>query len=409
MKINNNNVAATGFTRREGLFALVGAVAGLSGCGGGGGSDVASVGSGGTGSFSSGAITGFGSIIVNGVRFDDSQARITDDNGGLRSSADLKLGMVVAVSASSIIAGVNGSTASASSITFSSELKGPIDSLGSQTLVVLGQIVRLTASTVFDNSIAGGQAGLGVSQIIEVHGFVDPATNQITATRIERETGTTSFKLQGTVQSLNTAARTFVLGTLTISYAGVAAAGLPANLANGLLVRVGLAIAPTSGARTAISVRAVSREVEDHAEAEVDGTVTAFTSSASFSVNGLSVDASKAVFRSGTAGLALGARVEVKGSVSNGVLVAIDVQVETESEIENQEFELRGAVSSLNTTSKTFVVRGVTVNYANTSRFDNGDASKLALFNGTSATVEVRGTYNAATNSVAASRIKFES
>ena len=48
----------------------------LTGCGGG-------VESGGTGatpaSFASGPITGFGSVIVNGVRFDDSKAVVTDD------------------------------------------------------------------------------------------------------------------------------------------------------------------------------------------------------------------------------------------------------------------------------------------------------------------------------------------
>ena len=406
MKTSNNNVAAAGFTRREGLFALVGAVAALSGCGGGGGTDIASVGSGGTGSFSSGVITGFGSIIVNGVRFDDSKAKITDDDGVGHNSSDLKLGMVVSITGSSIVAGVNGSTATATSITFVSELRGPIDSLGSQTLVVLGQTVRISANTVFDDSIVGGFAGLAVGQIVEVHGFVDPAG--VNATRIELKNGAPSSKLQGMVQSLDTTAKTFALGTLTISYAGVAAAALPANLANGLLVRVILARTPASGTRTAINVRAVARRVDDHDEAEVERTVTAFTSATSFSVNGLSVDASKAVFRNGTAGLAVGVRVEVKGSVSNGVLVATEVKIETENEIEKQEVELNGAVTSLNTTAKTFVVRGVTVNYASTSRFDDGDAGKLVLVNGTAATVEVKGIFNAATNSVTATRIKFK-
>src|SRR3954451_20563004 len=112
MNASKHKLAAAGFTRREGLLALIGGVAALSGCGGGG-DGVASVGSGGTGSFSSGAITGFGSIIVNGVRFDDSQARITDDNGVLHNPGDLKLGMVVSITGSTVVAGVGGSSASA--------------------------------------------------------------------------------------------------------------------------------------------------------------------------------------------------------------------------------------------------------------------------------------------------------
>lgn len=408
MNPNKNNLAAAGFTRREGLLALVGAVAALSGCGGGGGSDTASVGSGGTGSFSSGAISGFGSIIVNGVRFDDSQARITDDDGRTHVSSDLKLGMVVSIVGSSVVTGVNGSTASATSITFGSELRGPIDSIGSQSMVVLGQTVLIEASTVFDSSITGGLAGLSVGQTVEVHGFVNPATNSISATRIERTGNTDNFRLTGAVGSLNTTARTFSVGTLVISYADIAAGELRANLANGVLVRVRLATTPATGTRTATRISGPER-LEDRNEAEVEGSVTAFTSIASFSVNGLSVDASKAVFRDGTVGLALGARVEVKGSIRNGVLVATTVQLEDENEVDNREFELHGSVSGLNTTSKTFVVRGVTVNYAGTVRFDNGDASKLAVVNGTAAIVEVRGLLNAAANSITATRIEFES
>ena len=55
-------------------FLLLAAFALLTGCGGGGGVD-----SGGTGvtpSVSAGPITGFGSVIVAGVRFDDSTATV---------------------------------------------------------------------------------------------------------------------------------------------------------------------------------------------------------------------------------------------------------------------------------------------------------------------------------------------
>jgi hypothetical protein len=366
------------------------------------------VGSGGTGSFSSGAITGFGSIIVNGVRFDDSQARITDDDGVVHNEGDLKLGMVVSITASSVTTGVNGSSATATSITFGSELRGPITSISGQTLVVLGQTVQVGADTVFDDGIIGGLAGLLVGQIIEVHGFVDPSTNQILATRIERDATAATLKLQGQVQALNTTAKTFTIGAVTISYAGIAAGALPSNLANGLVVQVVLAPSPATGTRTALSVRSVAQQVDDHAQAELEGTVTAFTSVTSFSVNGVAVDASKATFPNGNTGLKLGARVEVEGSTVNGVLVASEVKVENEAEVENQEFEIHGTVTNLNATGKTFVIRGVTVSFAGTARFDNGDAAKLAMVNGTAAIVEVRGTNNAATNSVTATRITFD-
>ena len=67
-------------------------------CGGG----VDSGGTGATSSYASGPITGFGSVIVNGVRFDDSLASISDDDGTLRQRGDLRLGMSVEIRGSAI-------------------------------------------------------------------------------------------------------------------------------------------------------------------------------------------------------------------------------------------------------------------------------------------------------------------
>jgi hypothetical protein len=46
---------------------------------GGGGPAIVGIGSGGSGGITSGPITGFGSVIVNGVKFDDTAARVTID------------------------------------------------------------------------------------------------------------------------------------------------------------------------------------------------------------------------------------------------------------------------------------------------------------------------------------------
>jgi hypothetical protein len=42
-------------------------------------------------------------------------------------------------------------------------------------------------------------------------------------------------------------------------------------------------------------------------------------------------------------------------------------------------------------------------------RFDNGDATRLSSILGTTVTIEVKGTYDATTNTVTATRISFES
>lgn len=392
-----------GFTRREGLLALLGGAAALAGCGGGSGH--ASVSSGGTGSFASGTIMGFGSVIVHGVRYDDSTARIMDDDGSVRSSADLKLGMVVSISGSAITTDANGRVCSASSIGYGSELKGPIDSKGTQTLVVLGQAVQITASTVFEEGITGGLSGLNVGQLVEVHGFLDSASNLLVATRIEREDNASEYKLQGQVRSLDTSAKTFSIGTLAISYAAIPSTELPAGLADGLLVRVRLAPTPATGTRFATRVRAVEFHLEDRDEAEIEGAITAFTSPTQFSVNGLPVNATGARFPDGTAGLVLGATVEVQGRLSGGVLVATEVEINSDSEFDQQQFEFHGTISGLDISARTFVVRDITIDYSGPVTYEDGGESNLA--NGRA--VEVKGSYDAATGRVRATHIDFES
>ena len=155
----------------------------------------------------------------------------------------------------------------------------------------------------------------------------------------------------------------------------------------------------------AISIFVNEQEMEDHDEAEVHGIITDFTSTASFSVNGLPVDASKAAFPDGTAGIVKGAMVEVEGAIVNGVLIASKVRLENEHEDMNAN-ELHGTISNLNTTAKMFVVRGVTVSYVSgTTMFKDGSEGNLA--NGV--LVEVKGTLSSDGTKVVASLIEFES
>ena len=408
MKNALNTPQANGITRRDGLMlSLLGSALTLAGCGGGGGGadsgGVASVSSGGTGSFSSGPITGFGSIIVGGIRFDDSTASaivdIDDDNKDLRNQ--LKLGMLVRVKGKA----KNGSRADADSIEVRSELLGPIDSINASaspnTLVVLGQTVLITATTVFDEGLSF--PALLVNDIVEVHGFVDAATNRLTATRVERKDATKvkAFKLQGLVKGLGTATQTLQIGSLGISFASSVNTPASLVLANDLLVRVRLATTPATGTRTALKIQIVKAEVEDRDEVEIEGTITVFGSGGKFSVNAQPVDASKASI---PAGLKLGDRVEVEGSLVNGVLLAKSVKLDDEKD--TLKFELHGTLASLNLTLKTFVLRGVTVDFSGTVDLRDGILATLANI-GLKA-IQVNGVLSADGTRLKASRISFE-
>jgi hypothetical protein len=313
-----------GITRREGLMLTVlGSALALAGCGGGGGGTAATGGTiAGSGSSTTGAITGFGSIIVGGVRYDDSAASVSDDDGATRSSGDLKLGMVVLVKGGKKSDDGVSIRANANTIEVYSELLGPIDAITGTSMQVLGQTVTITPTTVFEDGLT--LAALKSADVVEVYGFVDPLNKTMVATRVERETKRKAFKLQGAISGLNTATKTFTIGTLTISYL---TADLPAGLtlADKLVVRVRLAATELTGTRTALKIRTADNRRDDADEAEVEGIITALTSTSRFSVNGLPVDASAATFKNGTTGLVVGARVEVEGRVVNGVLMATKV------------------------------------------------------------------------------------
>ncbi|MEO5660044.1 MAG: DUF5666 domain-containing protein, partial [Polaromonas sp.] len=400
MKIANETPGFARVTRRGGLLTLLAGALALAGCGGGSDSNQAAVSSGGTGSVRSadaggslsvGPISGMGSIIVNGVRFDDKAAKILDDDGTVMKREDLKLGMMARVkgkakSRKADDTGKENDKDEAEEITVGSDLLGPIESFENLAttdlkitpakLTVLGQIVLITAATV----IAEGTilASLAADQIVEVHGFVDPVTNQLTATRIERILDlakVNAFKLQGKIS--NVTATSFMIGTrvITIDSAVELAKLVLADLINGLHVRVRL----DKTTKKAKHIRKVDEDDEDDRdEAEVKGTITDFTPSGNFTVNGRKIDVS-AVINLAALALKLGVHVEVKGRLVKGVLVAKTIKLEN---ITNPlKFELHGkvtltGVSDPNADTLTFtltstggIVAKVTVSKADAVKF----------------------------------------
>ena len=372
-----------GAWRALGAWAVVALVAG---CGGGGGGDAAGSSASGTvpsataSAFTQGTITGLGSIIVNGVRFDETNASVSDDAGELRTASALALGMRVEVDSSAVDAG--SATAHAAAVRYGSLVLGPVAAVDSAagTLTVLGQVVDVGSSTVFSDSLSAGISAVTVGALVEVHGLANTATGHITATRVESATGATAYKLRGSVAGLDTVAKTFSIGGATISYSGLTASAVPSTLANGVLLRVTLSTAQRGGVWVAQSLGVKGGKPADRATAQVRGSITAFTSSASFSVDGLAVDASSASFPDGSSGLALGVQVEVQGALRNGVLLATRVLLESRHQDDDSHAnQLIGAITALDATAKTFVVRGVTVSYGDATTYVNGSLADLAV------------------------------
>lgn len=366
-------------------------------CGGG----VETGGTGPTGSaYVEGPITGFGSIVVAGVHFDDSSAAVEDAGRG-SSRDNLRLGMRVEVESGAIADdGSGGRAATATRVRFASDLIGPVttaDAAGLQ-IGVIGQPVRVTAATVIDGA-PGGAASLAVGDIVEVHGF--PSIDGYVATRIERRgTAPTALRVRGLVSDLAAAPPTLRIGSQTFD---LAATGVPAGLANGQLVRLTVATAQVAGRWPVTAIAVETRRIDDRDDAELEGLITSFTSAQRFAVNGAVVDASAATFPRGSAGVVPGARVKVRGRSAGGELIAATVELRNDGDVFNEGIDLRDAIANLDTTAQTFEVRGVTVFYGNGPEFKNGSAADLA--NGKR--VRVRGTLSADRTRANATRIEF--
>jgi Domain of unknown function (DUF5666) len=380
---------------RSGLCAFV-----LGGCGGG----VDSGGTGGAATYASGPITGFGSVIVNGVRFDDSSASVSDEDGS-RNRGELRLGMLVEVRGGAIDSSSGSANSVASSISFSSELVGPVDATpapGATSLAVFGQIVDVKATTVFEDSLVGGLTALVAGNVVEVYGLFDALSGRYTATRIERKSGTaTEFRIRGRVSALSTAQKTFVLGGRTISYSSIS--DVPTTLSDGMLVRARVSATPVGGLWIATRVRSGASSPDDRSHAKLEGLVSTFTSIAQFSVDGVPVttDASTS-FPDGTTFTA-GDRVEAEGTMINGALSASKVELKTDSG--TNEFDFRGPLDAINTGAQTIVVRGVTISYAGQVEFRPNGTSAANLV--PPVNVEVRATLVNG-NQYQATRIEFK-
>jgi len=308
-----------------------------------------------------GVISGFGSVIVNGVRFDDSAATITM-NGAAATRDRLRVGMVVQVRGR-----IHGDgTGVAESIQYDSCVQGPITAMNraQNTLTVLGQTVEVDDGTVFDGVTLRDMNAFAIGDQVEISCYPDEARSRLRATRMERQgafqNGVSEIEVKGTVSQLNLAAGTCMIDGLMLNFGSLAAAERPAGLANGMNVEArGRHFA--NGVLTADLLRDRDRDRVSRPDGdglEVEGYVADFVSIANFKVDGQAVNAANAVIRNGTAAdVANGAKVEAEGTMSNGVLVAsvlvlkLQTQVRVEAGLQAKD-SVQGTITLLGRTFK---------------------------------------------------------
>jgi hypothetical protein len=289
--------------------------------GGGGGTTTAGGGVSGTGS-STGTVTAFGSIWVNGIEYDTTSAEIKV-NGENATESDLKIGMKVNVKTVNNIA---------SSIEYDSEVRGEVSNKGAASFEVLRQTVKVNTQTeycFYDEQIncTFSFADLSNGDFVEVSGYFD-SNGDIIATMVKLEDlDPGQYQVKGIVSSLITSSpKNFKINNLTVYYSGN-----PLGIADGVLVKViGTLYDPDADELIADEVEVEDTQASPGKELSLEGIVTQFTSQSNFEVNGQPVLTNdQTQFEGDPALIDLNVKVEVKGTVnSSGKLVAKEVNIE---------------------------------------------------------------------------------
>ena len=344
-----------------------------------GGDDGSGVGSGGTGVSTAdatgvGAVDGAGSIIVNGLRYDTSNAtgKVEDAPNGLQ------LGMSVKVTGP---VNTDFTRGVAHWVESAADIRGPVASVNfaQSSFVILGVTVSTDQETVWAD--AAGLAAIYPGLTLQVWGL-PAAPGVLRATRIEQRPASPPI-LTGTVQTLNPSLRTFTVGNATIDYSRAVLSGNTAGrpLANGTIVRVRAdAILPGNSLVATLVEWWYPLPTEDSALAQFSGVVTDFAGPGSLRVLGFPVDASAAKLTGGPINaVGNGVKVEVGGVVSNGVLRASKLKIRNVPGTGGPaSFELIGTVGAFNSPAD-FRVRGQPINAAGPGVvFVNGQAANLA-------------------------------
>jgi hypothetical protein len=336
----------------------------LIGCGSGGSDNMAGIdGSGAPITSTNGTINGFGSVIVNGVHYRSDKAKILI-NGQLLSEDSLHTGYHVKVTSVLNTDGTNDAT----TIEFRPNLVGNISQIDLQKeqLVVLGQTVQITNTTVFSAAINPNYInGLKPNDLILVSGLVD-SNNRVTATRIELAP-LNSQQIMGYVSNLNLTNFTFTLNQLTVNY-NIAELTEFANnqLKNGLLVNA-IGTLNNQGIFQAKNITQVHTAfASDIKNANVEGFITRYVSNSDFDIDGISCSTNnQTLYENGNqTNLMLGSPVKITGAIDGaGRLIANRAEFHVSASN-----EIAGVVTSVSATTGATIMGAVT-----TGNFQIGD------------------------------------
>jgi hypothetical protein len=346
-------------------------------------------------SVSSGAITAFGSVFVNGLEYATDAAVVIDDDtlAWTTSTTALEVGQVVDVEAA---AGSTPSSPAASALHVHPLVRGAVDAstTGTSTLTVMGQTVQLTAATVFSDHRAcltastspctaiTGQSGLsatngtgasavpgnyvGVDGYLYASGAVSAGAN-VVATLVSIDDAPTAatgagYKTEGVVTAVAGSAVTIGALSIDLSHASCTVSGTVAPCDGAFAAgQVVSAFAAASPALPAISFTASTARLRNRLPVETAGVTIALegqvssVSASAFVIRGVTVDASAL---SATTLPVVGDDVRVLGTVAAGGTSITASALTIVREVPSASYGFAGAVGAVvpGTAADTYVL-----------------------------------------------------
>lgn len=335
------------------------------------------IGSGGTGAappaVSGGTVTGFGSVIIDGLRFDDRTiATVTEASPGVEVLAEARMGQRVEAELDSdgkpktlrVAASVTGSV---TDINVTSAQVGRFVVLG-QTIIVNGDS-GAGPVTQFGGGY-GNALDIRIGDAVEVHGATKEvgSSTALQTTRVEKLSVAPAYLLvSGVVSGLGVGgAGKFSLESLTIDLGAAMVTPAGATVADGMSVVV---FAPPSNLTMSpagvLVLTASALRIKTYSNASIETYASGFISQldtvlGQFKLDGLLVKYTPSgVSPAGTA-LVNGQYVQARGSFgTDGALIA--AQVKLRDGKNEPEAELKGTIVGFDVTSGTFRIRDVNV------------------------------------------------
>lgn len=349
------------------LIGVLAASLSLVACGGGGSSQTTSPAA--TSVVSHGTITGFGSVIIDGVRYETSQAQFSVDGSSGRSQADLSVGQRVTVRGR---INADGSR-SADDVDYEAELHGIVSSidLAGGSFIALGQTVRVDAATIFDG--VTDLAGLLVGDYIEISGY-RAADGGIVASYVQKEDARSELEVKGFIAGLDSTAKTFSIGSQLVDYSNASLSPAGFVPGNDLFVEVEGSLNGSVLVASKVAQDDDFGDTDSGTQAEVEGLVSGLAvDRSSFQVGPTRVTVSSAtVYEDGVAGdLADGARIEAKGTIqADGSLAATRIEFKLglgDDGDSSGDAEAQATITAIDTNARSITVLGVSVQMADTT------------------------------------------